>query len=139
MFGSDIEAALPELRAAAESRMRTTAKVESVAVSPGTTGADMETPTVVHAAIRCRVKAMSGRQSLTGHVAGSPQTQVSDEIHFPWDTVGLKVGLRVTVTGLGPSDPPSLLGNVYRLSSPHEGSQSTAQRWGVETWAALMS
>lgn len=134
-----IEAALPELRAEAEGRMTVTAKVEAVAVTPGPTGADVETPTVIHQAIRCRVKAVGRRQSVLVHVAGSIQAQVSDEVHFPWDTVGLKVGLRVTVTGLGPSDPPSLLGNVYRLSSPSEGSQATAQRWGVETWAALMS
>ena len=138
-LNSAVEAALPELRAEAEGRMTVTAKVEAVAVSAGPTGADVETPTVIHAALRCRVKAVSRRQSLIGHVAGSPQTQVSDEIHVPWDTTGLKVGQRVTVTALGPLDPPSLLGNVYRLASPQEGSQHTAQRWGVETWAALMS
>ena len=134
-----IEAALPELRAEAEGRMTVTAKVEAVAVTPGPTGADVETPTVIHQAIRCRIQAGGRRQSVLVHVAGSIQAQVSDEVHFPWDTIGLEAGLRVTITAIGPLDPPSLLGNVYRLSSPHEGSQAKAQRWGVETWAALMS
>ena len=138
MLADDVAAALPRLRAEASARMSTTVRVESVTVATGPTGADVETPTIIHAAIRCRVKS-ANRQARPGHADGSLVVQVSDEVHFPWDTLGLVAGLRVTVTALGPLDPPSMLGGVYRLSNPHEGSQHTAQRWGVESWAGQMS
>ena len=139
MLGSDIAVALPTLRAEAESRMTLTVRVESVAVAPDAdTGADVEAATVSHLALPCRLK--PGRLQPRGaSVQGSTVTETSPEMHFPWDASGLRVGHRAVVTAVGPLDSPMLVGRAYRLTGPSEGSQMTAQRWGVETWAELMS
>ena len=134
MLGHDIAAALPELRAHAESRMTLTVRVESVMVAPDATGKDAETATVQHPSLPCRLRAGT-RQPTDTPVAGSTVTTVPDELHFPWDTHQLAVGWRAVVISIGPLDPPSLLDRMYRLVNPHEGSQATAQRWGVESWA----
>ena len=94
------------------------------------TGADVVTAETVHAALPCRVKA-SESAIQPRDVAGVDTPERPDQIHFPWDTAGLEVGQRVTVTA---SQNPILVGRVYRLVRPHVGDDTTAQRWGVESW-----
>lgn len=125
--------ALNRGRRLATSRMTVAVRVESVAVAPDATGADVATATVIHAALPCRVK-VGGLRPRDANVQGSAIMESSPELHIPWDTLGLTVGLRAVVVAVGPLDPPSLLGNTYRLTGPSEGSQMTAQRWGVESW-----
>ena len=132
MLGDDVRNALPELRAHALSRMASTAHVErilSVDADP-LTGADVVTAATVHAALACRVKA-SVSAIQPRDVAGVDVPERPDQIHFPRDTAGLEVGQRVTVTA---SQNPLLVGRVYRLVRPHVGDDTTAQRWGVESW-----
>ena len=132
MIGDDVRSALPELRQHAESRMSTTVRVErilSVTADP-MTGADVVTPATVHAALPCRVKA-SEAEIQPRDLAGVDVSERPDQIHFPWDTAGLEVGQRVTVTA---SRNPILVGRVYRLVRSHIGDDTTAQRWGVESW-----
>ena len=132
MLGDDVAGVLPELRAHALSRMTSTALVErilGVAADP-LTGADVVTAATVHAALPCRVKA-SEAAIQPRDVAGVDIPERPDQIHFPWDTAGLEVGQRVTVTA---SQNPILVGGVYRLVRPHVGDDATAQRWGVESW-----
>ena len=125
---------LSRLRTEAESRMTVTVRIESVATAPDPlTGADVVTPTTVHAALPCRIKA-GALQGIAPDVQGAALTTSRDELHFPWATLNLRPGLRAVVTAVGPLDPPYLLGNLYRLASPSEGSQQTAQRWAVESW-----
>lgn len=94
------------------------------------TGADVVTAETVHAALVCRVKA--GTAALQPRdVSGVDIPERPDQIHFPWDTVGLEVGQRATVTA---SRNPILVDRVYRLVRPHVGDDTTAQRWGVESW-----
>lgn len=123
---------LPKLRAEAKSRMTTTIHVErvlSVDADP-MTGHDVETVETVHAALKCRVKA--GTAALQPRdVSGVDIPERPDQLHFPWDTTGLAVGMRATVTA---SRNPILVGKVYRLVRPHVGDDTTAQRWGVESW-----
>ena len=132
MLGDDVAGVLPELRAHALSRMTSTAHVErilGVAADP-LTGADVVTAATVHAALPCRVKA-SEAAIQPRDVAGVDVPERPDQIHFPWDTAGLEVGQRVTVTA---SRNPILVGRVYRLVRSHIGDDATAQRWGVESW-----
>lgn len=132
MLGDDVRSALPELRRHALSRMTSTAHVErvlSVTADP-LTGHDVVTAETVHAALPCRVKA-SASAIQPRDVAGADIPERPDQIHFPWDAVGLGVGQRVTVTA---SQNPILVGRVYRLVRPHVGDDITAQRWGVESW-----
>lgn len=136
MLGDIIARNLPRLRAEALSRMTSTALIEAVNVAPDpATGLDVETATVVHASLACRVKA-SGARPRAATISAGTVTEVTDELHVPWDTAGLAEGLRVTITA---SDSPVVLGNRYRLAAPHEGDQTTAQRWGVETWPQEMT
>ena len=132
MLGDDVAGVLPELRAHALSRMTSTAHVErilGVAADP-LTGADVVTAATVHAALPCRVKA-SEAAIQPRDVAGVDVPERPDQLHFPWDTSGLDVGLRATITA---SRNPALVGRVYRLSRSPLGDDLTAQRWGVESW-----
>ena len=131
MLGDDVAGVLPELRAHALSRMTSTARVErilGVTANP-MTGADVVTAETVHAALACRVKASVAIQPRD--VSGVDIPERPDQLHFPWNTPGLNVGQRVTVTA---SQNPLLVGKVYRLVRPHLGDDTTAQRWGVESW-----
>ena len=132
MLGDDVAGVLPELRAHALSRMTSTAHVERVlgVTADPLTGADVVTAATVHAALPCRVKA-SESAIQPRDVAGVDIPERPDQIHFPWDTAGLEVGQRVTVTA---SRNPILVGRVYRLVRSHIGDDATAQRWGVESW-----
>ena len=132
MLGDDVAGVLPELRALALSRMTSTAHVERIlgVTADPLTGADVVTAATVHAALPCRVKA-SEAAIQPRDVAGVDIPERPDQIHFPWDTAGLEVGQRVTVTA---SRNPILVGKVYRLVRPHVGDDTTAQRWGVESW-----
>ena len=132
MLGDDVAGVLPELRAHAHSRMTSTAHVERVlaVTADPLTGADVVTAATVHAALPCRVKA-SESAIQPRDVAGVDVPERPDQLHFPWDTSGLEVGQRVTVTA---SRNPILVGRVYRLVRSHIGDDTTAQRWGVESW-----
>lgn len=118
----------------AKSRMTCMVRVESVSVAADVaTGADVETITVVHVSLPCRIKDAT-RQVAGGDLQGASVTVSMPELHVPWDTLGLAVGQRAVVTAVGALDRPSLLGTAYRLTGPSEGSLVTAQRWGVELW-----
>ena len=138
-----IEGALPTLRAEAEARMQSRCRIESVAVTPHPlTGKDVEQAELVTIEWRgetlsdtpCRVRADDG-QAMEADVESAQIGEVRSVLHVPWDTPGLRPGLRATITA---SDSPAVIGNQYRLVRPHEGDQATAQRWGVESWAQQM-
>lgn len=132
MLGDDVAGVLPELRTHALSRMTSTARVERIlgVTADPLTGADVVTAATVHAALACRVKA-SESAIQPRDVAGADIPERPDQLHFPWDTAGLEVGQRATVTA---SRNPILVGKVYRLVRSHVGDDTTAQRWGVESW-----
>ena len=132
MLGDDVAGVLPELRAHALSRMTSTAHVERVlgVTADPLTGADVVQVETVHAELPCRVRAASGALR-PANVGGLTIAEQSDQLHFPWDTSGLDVGLRATITA---SRNPALVGRVYRLSRSPDRDDQTAQRWGVESW-----
>lgn len=136
MLGTDLLAALPELRAHAESRMTATVLVESVAITTNqTTGAPIVTATTVYSG-KARVKAGATNANTSG-AASSVQSVHLDELHVPVGSGPFQVGHRVTV--VSDATNPALVGNQYRVTRLHEGSQTTAQRLEVESWAALMT
>lgn len=132
MLGDDVAGVLPELRAHALSRMTSTAHVERIlSVTPDPlTGQDVVTAETVHAALPCRLKAATSALR-PANVGDLTIPEHSDQLHVPWDTPGLAVGMRATITA---SSNPLLVGRVYRLSRSHVGDDTTAQRWGVESW-----
>lgn len=131
MLGDDTSAVLPELRAHALSRMTSTALIESVSVTADPmTGKDIEAPTVI-ATLPCRVK-LSGVQGTRANISDATILESRQKIHFPWDVTVLRAGMKVTITS---SRTPSIIGTVYRLDSPTQGDDATAQRWEVESWA----
>lgn len=71
-------------------------------------------------------------RNVDGKAGGSTVPVQSMELHVPWDTPGLRVGMRAVVTV---AESPLAAGQVYRLARRPEGDQITAQRWGVESWA----
>ena len=133
MLGDDLAGVLPELRAAAESRMRSRVRVERVTTTADPlTGRDVVTVyEIVHASLQCRFPSEKTTTIPTGSAGGATVPVSTGEMHVPWDTTGLEVGMRAVVTvGSG----LVVAGRVYRLARRPDGDQVTAQRWGVESW-----
>lgn len=114
--------------------MTSTARVDQVvAITDPLTGhvSDMVTATP-HAEIQCRVRSLNAR-SADVHVGGASVSESASIISFPWNTLGLTPGLRVTILT---SESPILAGRMFRLTRPPDSEQVTAQRWEVESWPA---
>ena len=128
MLGDDIAAALPELRAHAESRMRETVTVKSVlsVVPDPTTGVDVVTygATPVYEG-KCRIKSATS-QSVDADAGGSLVTQTSPELHIPSSGPALLPGHVAFMAS--DTESPRLRGLVYRVDSAHAASDTTAQR-----------
>ena len=110
-LGSDIAAALPELRAQAESMMQDAVLIERQ------TGTTPDPVTLEEIPTWATVHEGQARIQRTGQV--SPSEQVVGEVEFginavivqmPLSAVGVKKGHRVTVTAVGASSDPDLLG-----------------------------
>ena len=110
MLGEAISAALPELRAQAESMMHDTVLVERQTGTTPDPGTLEETPAydTVHEGL--------GRVQRSGQLA--PHEQVAGEVEFgvnalmvqlPLSASGIRKGDRVTVTAVGPLSDPDLL------------------------------
>jgi hypothetical protein len=112
MLGDDIAAALPELRAHAESMMRDTVKVERA------TGAFTRDPvTLEDVPVYATVHEGQARIQRPGGI--QPSEEVAGEVEFgistilaqlPLSTTGVERGDRLTVTAIGPLSDPDLLG-----------------------------
>ena len=129
MLGGDIAAALPELRAQAESRMRSTCSI----ASPATTGGVWDeasltflpsTPAPVYVG-PCRVRVPVAQPG--SPVAGEVEYDVDDRIvSLPIATsTTVRAKMRVTVTT---SADPALVGEVYEIISVPSGDDLTARR-----------
>lgn len=125
-IGDDLAAALPELRAMAESLMRDTVRVERVVGMDESTGeAAYETVYTGKAKIKAPSAANDDKT-----VVGASVTIIPGRVDVPIDSGDFKVGDRVTV--LTSQMNPRLTGNVYRLTAPFEGSATTATRMPIE-------
>ena len=117
MLGDDIAAALPELRAQAESMMADTVLVErATGTTPDpVTLEDVTTWATVHEGV-ARVQRPGTQPAET--VAGEIEFGVSTVlIQLPLSAVGVKRDDRVTVTALGPLSDPDLLGVVATVKA----------------------
>jgi len=118
-FGDDIAAALPELRAHAESLMTDRVLVER---ATGTRSMDPDTLEMVDD--YATVHEGAGRVQRSGQL--SPHESVAGEVEFgvnalmvqlPLSALGIKKGHRVTVTAVDPGSDPDLLGLVATVQA----------------------
>ena len=139
MLGDVLAATLPQLQAEAESMMQTTAIVERITglTTDPLTGAVVEQAEIVYGPTiephrgRCRVKA-GGTKPADADVAGGTVQTSTDELHFPASATGMARGLRATI--VASVNQPRLIGNQYRITSPHDAEFQTAQRCPIERW-----
>ena len=129
MLGHDVTAALPELRAHAESRMLDT--FEIVLPSDGwtfdpTTGEEVQAVTVLFAT-RGRVK-VTANQAREVEVGGRTSVEIHRELSIPVDSPAVPDGAIARCIAVDPSSDPTLLGASLVLSGPAPGSQTTARR-----------
>lgn len=128
----DVYGALPELRAAAESRMTDTCEVGYEA--PGEvlnedTGLYEPTFTAVYTG-RCRFKPSS---TAAGEIdaAGQLLVEQDNELHLPIEaSAAVQRDMQVRITGS--LTDPGLAGTRARIKSPAVGSYMTARRFSVE-------
>jgi len=117
MLGDDLAAALPELRAHAESMMADTIRVERQ------TGTTQDPVTLEDVATWATVHEGPGRVQRPGNqpaetVAGEVEFGVSTVlVQLPLSVTGVKRDHRVTVTALGPLSDPDLLGVVATVKA----------------------
>lgn len=113
MLGDDIAAALPELRAHAESLMVDAVLVErpdGTTLDPDSLEEVPEFTSVASSQARVqRPAALSPRESLSGGFEFGVNTVL---VQLPLSVTGVSKGDRVTVTALGPTTDPDLLGMV---------------------------
>lgn len=132
-LGDDITAALPELRAQAESRMRSTVTVErpDLTVPPDPlTGLPVLVPVYTGKA-RWKPPVYS---RATPEAGGHEYTIQPAEWHFPVGAFLPAVGQIVTATAI-PSHP-QLVGRTFRVVAIGGGDDTTAMRLGVEEYPA---
>lgn len=127
MIGDDLAAALPELRAQAESMMRDTVLVERY-----NGGFTRDPVTLEDTPTFDTVYDGPGRVQRSGQL--SPHETVAGEVEFgvnalmvqlPLSAAGVKKGDRVTVTAVGPVSDPDLLGLVATVQANLSKSHAT--------------
>jgi len=138
-IGDDLAAALPELRAMAESLMRDTIRVERVVGVDESTGeATYETVyPVEQTPDRWRrgdggigkVQAYEAQEA-TPEVAGATIAVQRYAVHIPVGSCKPEIGLRVTI--LAAALDPNLTGRTYRVVALLHKTAATAYRLGVE-------
>ena len=131
MFGADLAAALPEMRAHAESRMldhfEFRLPVGTGWVYDKILGEDVEAYTVLFET-KGRIKAATGLA--TRDEQGGARTIVSTnrELHIPVDSPEVPVGAYAVPLSIHPTSDPTLAGSRLRVAGPSPGSQTTARR-----------
>lgn len=118
MLGEDVAAALPGMRAQAESLMQDTVLVEVG------TGVELDPDTLEEVPEWAEVYAGPGRIQRPGSL--SPRDDVVGGVEFgiqavlaqlPLSAVGIQSGMRVTVEAVGASTDPDLLGLVATVQA----------------------
>lgn len=130
MIADDILAALPEMRAHAESLMLDACRAER----PGppifnpATGVDEPSLTLLYEG-RCKVQTYEGHET-TREAGGALVTEQRYSVHVPMAAFAPKVGDVITIIS-SPEDP-FLAGRTYRVVAPLHKTLTTARRLGVE-------
>ena len=119
-LGDDIAAALPDLRAHAESLMQDRVLVEHV------TGTEPEPDPVTLETVYIYETVYEGKGRVQRSGQLSPHESVAGEVEFgvnalmvqlPLSALGIKKGHRVTVTAVDPGSDPDLLGLVATVQA----------------------
>ena len=120
MLGEDVAAALPELRAHAESLMVDTILVEratGAVTTDATTLAEVPVYATVRAAGPGRIQrpgALSPNESVVGGFEFGIRAALAQ---LPLSATGILAGDRITVTAIGPTTDPDLLGLVATVQA----------------------
>lgn len=128
-LGSDISAALPALRAEAESRM-----FESVAVGSFTDGTDPETGDPTRLLVDERYTGIGrirwgSREVSNSQATGSPAAMQEPYLSVPFGTARFFTDDEVECTG---STDPLLVGRRFKVSGGASAGQVTAYRYPLE-------
>ena len=133
MLGDTLARTLPRLRAEAESRMRATCSITRPIGEPDPVTGEREHAPVWYG--KCRVKSVASRVQSSVDVVTAAVTRVSDEVHIPVDVGPILVGDVITITAVEDPRLARIVGTIYRVTSLHEGNDTTAQRLPVERLA----
>jgi len=132
---ADIQAALPVLRAQAESLMTDTCTVRR---DTGTTTIDPETLqevpvySTVHTGLKCKIQFPSNRATEV-QIPGQQVAKSDLEWHIPIATTGVLTDDLVTMDTVDSvTGDPELVGKVFRVSGPFLKSYATARRFQIE-------
>lgn len=129
LIGERIAAALPELRAHAESRMKDLCRVERKGepVRDPANGTYSDTWTLVYEG-KCRVQNDSNLIRTT--MTGERERSVDDtSLHVPMSVTGIEVGDRATITAA--VNDPDLVNRVLWVSGHFHKADATARRLPV--------
>lgn len=131
MIGADVAAALPEMRAAAESLMLDQGRALRLGEPVYDPDEQTSTPAVEELfESRCKVKS-GAIQAAVIQLGERTAAVVKVELHLPISTPPLRAGDEWEVT-----EPHALsavpVGRRYRVISPFEKSLATARRYDVE-------
>lgn len=129
-LGTDLTEALPELRAAAESRMTQTWRIGTLSetTDPATFDVVKTVQPVVYTG-RGRLKP-STTAGTNADAAGQLVAIYSLELHLPVGTTGIERGM-VAICDACPEDP-SLVGRMVRIAGGPSQGQVTAARYPVD-------
>lgn len=134
MIDDDVQAVLPELRAAAESLHRDTFTVYRPAgLGPDPDESSREIPvfTTVHAGIRGKLKA-SGADNRDVQTPGVKVAETGLEWHTSLSVLGILTDDEVECTAVDPvMGDPALVGTRVRITGPFIKSIATARRFRV--------
>ena len=145
MLGQEIAAALPELRAYAESRMWETATVrrpgtdipdDSIYDTPEFLPEPVYGPTIQPHEGKCRIKAVT-LQPRDEDSAGSTVTVEALEFHVPESAPALLPGDVVFMAA--DTYTPRLRGLTYRITASHAATDTTAQRVPITLMSGVPS
>jgi hypothetical protein len=136
-FGTFIDSFVPEARAMAEKRMKTTWDIEyKVGVEPDP-DTDADVPVYAKGFTTMGRLKSPGLMITQAEVGGRTAAESKRELHIPWDSADpwadprSSSGVTAVCTAIHPTDDPTMLGIRVTLLGPAPGSQTTARRLQV--------
>ena len=132
MLGHDLAAALPELRAHAESRMLSTWRIETRVTEYDRTVGENVTITTELFVTKGRLKATRSFGNLTQDAGARTAITVTRELHIPIDSPEVPANAWAVCIAIDPTSDPTILGAEVQFDGPVPGDQATARRMQVK-------
>lgn len=137
MLGHDVTAALPELRAHAESRMVTTWLVQAGPTTGYSSALQREVTTyAVEFTTKGRLRVRSAFSQHSQQAGGGSVVEVTRELHIPVSSPLVPQGALVTCIEIDGTSDPALLNSRLTVEGPIEADQTTARRLKVTELAS---